>query len=61
MTFTDTEAANPFRIEIAKNEQEHAYDVLLQVGGLESKQQAQEFADLLAEWLINPEGWIRRQ
>ena len=42
---------NPFKIEIAPNEIEGGYDVLLQVGRLRDEAQARKFADLLAVWL----------
>lgn len=54
--------SHPFKIEIAQNGQMGRFDVLLQVGGLKDKEQALQFAEMLAQWMTDNGqiGWIQR-
>ena len=54
-------AENSFKIQIAQNDVTGGYDLILQVGGIKDKKQAEQFADCLVEWLIvEGDGWKQR-
>jgi hypothetical protein len=46
-------ASNPFQIGVQKNEPMGCYDIVLMIGGLKDKKEAQAFADILAEWMVS--------
>lgn len=51
---------NPFQISIAENKAMHGFDVMLQVGGLDDKTEAEAFANAIADWMIAGGGWKAR-
>ena len=55
-----TRELSPFKIDIARNDPMDAYDVVLQVGGLKDRNEAQQFADALAEWMKGESGWAEK-
>lgn len=56
----EKQSTNPFRIDIAENEVMGGYDVMLSVGALKDKQEAERFAEILADWMTQESGWKAR-
>jgi hypothetical protein len=51
---------NPFKIEMTENEAMGAWEIVLQVGGFKTKQEAEESAKVLAEFMAGGGGWTGR-
>lgn len=53
---------NPFTISVCKNENMGAFDLCLQVGGFKTKEGAEHFAKVLAEFMKddNATAWAER-
>jgi hypothetical protein len=51
---------NPFKIEMTQNTQMGAWEIVLQVGGFPSKDEAQKAAKVLAEYMAERDGWSER-
>lgn len=51
---------HPFAIAMQENEQMGTYDVILQIGGARTKEEAERIAKVLAEFMGDGEGWFRR-
>lgn len=45
--------SNPFKIDMARNEQFDAFEVCLQVGGFKTEKQAKKFAAVLADFMTD--------
>lgn len=51
---------NPFRIEMTKNTEMGAWEIVLQVGGFKTRREAEESAKVIAEFMANDGGWTDR-
>lgn len=55
-------STNPFQISICQNDQMNSFELELRVGGLKDKKEAEAFADILRDWMIEDSktAWARR-
>lgn len=51
---------NPFKIEMTENKVMGAWEIVLQVGGFKTKQEAEQSAKVLAEFMADGNGWSER-
>jgi hypothetical protein len=56
------EPTNPFQIQIGHNPQMGCFEIMLQVGNIKSKKDAEAFADVLRDWMIQDSdtAWAKR-
>lgn len=51
---------NPFKVSVAPNPEMGAWDIQINVGGFESKEDADRAAKAVAEWIAGESGWTTR-
>ena len=51
---------HPFQIDIGKNDAMRSHEICLMVGGFKTKQDAEEFASLLAAFMAEGGGDVKR-
>lgn len=53
---------NPFQIQIGYNAQMGCHEIMLQVGGIKSKKDAEAFAEVLRDWMVqdSKSAWAKR-
>jgi hypothetical protein len=57
-----TDQTNPFKISIGRNDQMGCFELQLSVGNLKDRKEAEAFADILRDWMIEDSktAWVRR-